>query len=61
MLIVPLFFVIPVFILFYVFYDAIAAYESLENPIVYNFVWMIPIIGLFMGYFEIFMLGYVHT
>lgn len=54
MLIVPLFFVIPVFILFYVFYDAIAAFESLENPIVYNFVWMIPIIGLFMGYFEIF-------
>jgi O-antigen/teichoic acid export membrane protein len=54
MLFVPLLFVIPALIFFYGFYDYIAAYESKENSIVYDFVWVIPIIGLFMGYFEIF-------
>lgn len=54
MLVVPLLFVIPALIFFYGFYDYIAAYESKENSIVYHFVWVIPIIGLFMGYFEIF-------
>jgi len=54
MLVVPLLFVIPALIFFYGFYDYIAAYESKENSIVYDFVWVIPIIGLFMGYFEIF-------
>src|SRR5574343_352213 len=54
MLLVPLVFVIPALVFFYGFYDTIAAYESKENAIVYDFVWIIPIIGLFMGYFEIF-------
>ena len=54
MLLVPLFFITPLMVLFYVFYDAIAAYESQENPIINSFVWIIPIIGIFMGYFEIF-------
>jgi O-antigen/teichoic acid export membrane protein len=54
MLMVPLFFITPLMVLFYVFYDTIAAYESQENPIINSFVWVIPIIGIFMGYFEIF-------
>lgn len=54
MLLVPLVFVIPALVFFYGFYDTIAAYESKENAIVYDYVWIIPIIGLFMGYFEIF-------
>ncbi len=54
MLLVPLFFIVPLLILFYWFYDTIAAYESQENSIIYSFVWIIPIIGIFMGYFEIF-------
>jgi len=54
MLLVPLFFIVPLMVLFYFFYDVIAAYESQENPIIYSFVWIIPIIGIYMGYFEIF-------
>ncbi|SEQ06515.1 lipopolysaccharide biosynthesis protein [Flavobacterium urocaniciphilum] len=54
MLLVPLFFIIPLMLLFYVFYDPIAQYESEKNSIVYDYVWTIPIIGIFMGYFEIF-------
>lgn len=54
MLFLPLLFVIPSLIFFFGFYNEIANYESKENSIVYNFVWVIPIIALFMGYFEIF-------
>jgi len=54
MLFVPLFFITPLMLLFYFFYNDIALYESQKNSIVYDFVWIIPIIGIFMGYFEIF-------
>ena len=54
MLLLPLFIVIPFFALFYLFYENIALYESSKNGIVYDFVWEIPIIALFIGYFEIF-------
>jgi len=54
MLFLPLFFIIPLLLLFYFNYDSIAAYESQNNSIIYNFVWLVPIIGIFMGYFEIF-------
>jgi O-antigen/teichoic acid export membrane protein len=54
MLLLPLIIVIPFFALFYLFYDNIALYESSKNGIVYDFVWEIPIIALFIGYFEIF-------
>ena len=54
MLLVPLFFITPLMVLFYVFYDAIAAYESQENSIINSFVWIIPIIAIFIAYFEIF-------
>lgn len=54
MLLLPLLIVIPFFGLFYLFYDNIALYESSKNGIVYDFVWEIPIIAFFIGYFEIF-------
>ena len=54
MLLIPLFFIIPLMLLFYLNYNTIASYESKENPIIYSFVWIIPVIGILMGYFEIF-------
>lgn len=54
MLLLPLLIIIPFFALFYLFYENIALYESSKNTIVYDFVWEIPIIALFIGYFEIF-------
>ncbi len=54
MLLMPLFVIIPFFCLFFYFYENIALYESTKNAIVFNFVWEIPLIALFIGYFEIF-------
>ena len=54
MLFVPLFFITPLMLLFFFFYNDIALYESQKNSFIYDFVWVIPIIGIFMGYFEIF-------
>lgn len=54
MLLLPLFVIIPFFCLFFYFYENIASYESTKNAIVFNFVWEIPLIALFIGYFEIF-------
>ncbi|NHM02206.1 oligosaccharide flippase family protein [Flavobacterium difficile] len=54
MLLLPLLIIIPFFALFYTFYENIAVYESAKNAIVYDFVWEIPLIALFIGYFEIF-------
>lgn len=54
MLLLPLVFAIPFLVLTYIFYPQIAGYFSTENPEIYNFFWEIPIIGLFMAYFEIF-------
>jgi len=54
MLLLPLLFIIPLLTLFAVFYENIANYEAQNNKIIYNFVWIIPIIAVFLGYFEIF-------
>lgn len=54
MLLLPLLIIIPFFAIFYTFYENIAVYESAKNAIVYDFVWEIPLIALFIGYFEIF-------
>lgn len=54
MLLLPLLIIIPFFALFYAFYENIALYESAKNSIVYDFVWEIPLIAMFIGYFEIF-------
>jgi O-antigen/teichoic acid export membrane protein len=50
----PLVFIIPLGTLFYVFYDSISYSWVAENPILKPFFWLIPVVGLFMAYFEIF-------
>jgi len=54
MLMLPLLLILPISAIGYFFYDRIAAALSIQNPIIYDYVWIIPIIGLCMGYFEIF-------
>lgn len=54
MLLLPLLLVLPISLIGYFFYGQIASVLSKENPIFYDYVWLIPIIGLCMGYFEIF-------
>ena len=53
-LVLPLLIIIPVFLILFFFYPETASKLSAENPIIYDYVWIIPVIGLFMGYFEIF-------
>jgi len=53
-LVLPLVLIIPIFIILFGFYDSLASLVSQENPIIYDYAWIIPMIGLFMGYFEIF-------
>ncbi len=53
-LVLPLLLIIPFLLIGFFGYDWIATFLSEKNPIVYDYVWQIPIIGLCMGYFEIF-------
>ena len=53
-LFLPLLLILPFSLIGYFGYHQIATLLSDENPIVYDYVWQIPIIGLCMGYFEIF-------
>ena len=50
----PLVLIIPMGIVFYVYYDAIAGIWLEENPSLAPFFWLIPIVGLLMAYFEVF-------
>ena len=50
----PLLIIVPVCIICYSFYDSLALMISQENPIIFHYAWMIPLIALFMAYFEIF-------
>lgn len=54
LLLLPLLVAVPLLAVCYVAYDDIARYFATENPIIYDYFWQIPLIGLFMGYFEIF-------
>lgn len=54
MLMLPLFIIIPVSIGLFSFYDQITFYVLKENPMLKPFLWLIPIVGIFMAYFEIF-------
>lgn len=53
-LVLPFVIIIPIFLILFLFYGETAMLLSKKNPIIHNYVWMIPVIGLFMGYFEIF-------
>ncbi|PRZ27883.1 lipopolysaccharide biosynthesis protein [Flavobacterium granuli] len=50
----PLVLSIPLLLIGLFFYDDIADFISKENPIVRDFLWLIPFTGLCMAYFEIF-------
>jgi len=54
MLILPLALIIPLGLGFYFFYDQISHSWIQENPTLKPFFWLIPVIGLFMAYFEVF-------
>lgn len=54
MLVLPLAFIIPLGLLFYGFYDSISHSWISENPTLKPFFWLIPVVGLFMAYFEIY-------
>jgi O-antigen/teichoic acid export membrane protein len=54
MLFLPLALIIPLGLGFYIFYDDISHSWIQENPTLKPFFWLIPIIGLFMAYFELF-------
>ena len=54
MLLIPLALIIPLGLLFYGFYDTISHSWISENPTLKPFFWLIPIVGFFMAYFEIY-------
>ncbi|RZJ65600.1 MAG: lipopolysaccharide biosynthesis protein [Flavobacterium sp.] len=53
-LLLPLLFMVPLTIVGLLAYDEIAGIWSKENPIIHEYFWQIPVIGICMGYFEIF-------
>lgn len=53
-IVMPLVFIIPLVLVLYFFYDPISMLLLEENPSLEPYLWLIPLIGLFMGYFEIF-------
>ena len=54
MLFMPLLLIIPISLITYFFYNQISYFIIRENPTVEPFLWLIPIIGICMGYFEIY-------
>lgn len=53
-LVLPFVFILPFTIIGILFYRDLAILLSRENAIIYDYVWVIPVVGFFMGYFEIF-------
>ena len=51
---IPLLLCIPLVLIGLFFFEPISAYLSKENPVVKDYLWLIPLIGLSMAYFEIF-------
>ena len=54
MLFIPIVFILPIAVILYFFYPQITYFILNENPNVAPFLWLIPLVGIFMGYFEIF-------
>lgn len=54
MLLMPLIVVLPTIVFLYLFYPQITFFILYENPNLAPFLWLIPLVGIFMGYFEIF-------
>ncbi|WP_333876025.1 lipopolysaccharide biosynthesis protein [Flavobacterium sp.] len=53
-MVLPLIVLVPLLLVGSFFYHDIAFFFSRKNPIIYDYFWQIPVIGLCMGYFEIF-------
>ncbi len=53
-LILPLFVIIPLAFVGAFVYDSIADWISIENPIIKKYTYLIFILAIFMGYFEVF-------
>lgn len=54
MLFMPLLLIVPITIITYFFYDQIAFFILQKNPSIKPFLWLIPVIGICMGYFEVY-------
>lgn len=54
MLLMPLFLIVPITAITYFFYDQIAFLILQKNPAIKPFLWLIPVIGICMGYFEVY-------
>jgi len=54
MLFFPLVLILPISLVFYFFYTPISNGWVIENPSLKPFFWLIPVVGLFMAYFEVF-------
>jgi O-antigen/teichoic acid export membrane protein len=50
----PLLLSIPLILIGFIFFDDILFFVSKKNPVVKDFIWLIPFIGICMAYFEIF-------
>ncbi|CAN1561125.1 RfbX Membrane protein involved in the export of O-antigen and teichoic acid [Flavobacteriaceae bacterium] len=50
----PLLLIIPFLLLGFLFFDEILFFLSKKNAVVKGYIWLIPVIGLSMAYFEIF-------
>jgi O-antigen/teichoic acid export membrane protein len=51
---IPFLLCIPLILIGLFFFEPISLYLSKENPVVKDYLWLIPFIGLSMAYFEIF-------
>ena len=54
MLLLPLVAALPISLVVWLFYEQIAGLLALRNPVVFDYVWQIPVIAIAMGYFEVF-------
>ena len=54
MLLTPLLGIIPLALITFIFNDAIGNLVSKVNPIVKDYIWYVFLVGLSMGYFEVF-------
>jgi len=53
-LFIPLIVIIPLGFISAFLYDTIATWVSSENPLIKNYTWLIFLVAIFMGYFEVF-------
>ncbi len=54
MLLTPLLGIIPLGLITFFFHDTISAFFSRENALVKDYIWYVFLVGLAMGYFEVF-------